>query len=311
MNKRYSKRLNTSVSEIGFGAWQLGSQGGTWDKMEQDYGIQLVQEAVNQGITFFDTAPGYSDGFSELVLGQALIGQRDKVHINTKIGHGPNGEYEFNKEGIKTSINRSLHKLQTDYLDSVILHNPERYILEGNTDLFEELQTYKDKGIIKGYGVSIDSLEELEIVLNNLEVDVIEIMFNMIHQEPRLLFDKVKDKGILLIIKIPFDSGWLTGRFNEETEFSGIRSRWNKEVKTIRSGIVKKIQKILGKTNIVEEALQYILTYDSVTTIIPGTRTLGHLESNIKASKSKLSVDKVKAIEELYDKEIKFLDTPW
>lgn len=311
MKNRTASKINTTVSEIGFGAWQLGSEGDFWNQMDKQSGIQLVQEAVKNGVTFFDTAPGYSGGNSELILGEALQGMRHQVHINTKIGHGPNGEYEFSVEGIKTSIHRSLKKLQTDYLDTVILHNPEQYILKGETDLFDELENYKQKGIIKGYGVSIDSYEELKTVLEHLDVDVIEIMFNMIHQEPRFLFDEVKKRGILLIVKIPFDSGWLTGRFDEHTEFTGIRSRWNQDVKNTRSNIVQKIKQVFNKDIIVAEALAYILSYDAVTTVIPGTRTIKHLMSNIAAADTKLSESQIQAIEDLYTRYIKNQDTPW
>ena len=311
MNKRYNRRLNISVSEIGFGAWQLGSDGGTWDRMDKEYGIQLVQEAVSKGVTFYDTAPGYGNGNSETILGEARIGVRDKVHINTKIGHGPNGEYEFSVEGVHTSIKRSLQKLKTNYVDTVILHNPQHYILEGKTDLFDVLKEYKQKGIIKGYGVSIDSFDELETVLKYLDIDVIEIMFNMIHQEPRYLFDQIKEKGILLIIKIPFDSGWLTGKYHKDTVFSGVRSRWNQEEKEIRNDIVNDIKTILQKDDISVEALQYILRYNAVSTIIPGTRTINQLEKNIEASKSRLNDTVVKKIETLYETKIKDKHTPW
>ncbi len=311
MKNRYSEKMNVSVSEIGFGGWQLGSAGDFWKSMNEQDGIDLVKEAVNQGVTFFDTAPGYSSGNSELILGKALLGIRDKVHINTKIGHGPNGEYEFTIEGVKNSIERSLKKLQTNYIDSAILHNPEMSVLRGETELFDVLKDYKDQGIIKGYGVSIDSISELEMVLENLDVDVIEIMFNMIHQEPRYLFDKVKEKGILLVVKIPFDSGWLTGRFDRNTKFSGIRSRWNENTKDIRDEIVTTIKEKLETEDLVKDALGYILSYDAVTTIIPGTRTKAHLKASVEASEFKFSNNKKEQMEELYESYIKDKDTPW
>lgn len=311
MNKRYSRKMNTSVSEIGFGSWQLGSKGDNWSSMSEEDGIELVREAVKKGVTFFDTAPGYSSGNSELILGKALKGLRENVYLNTKIGHGPNGEYEFTKKGISTSINRSLTKLQTSYLDSVILHNPDMSILRGESTLFDILSEYKEKGIIRGFGVSIDSLHELQTVLDNIDVDVIEIMFNIIHQEPRYLFDKIKEKGILLIAKIPFDSGWLTGRFNKNSTFNGIRSRWSSEVKETRSEIIDIISKEIGSKNMINDALGYILCYDAISTIIPGTRTIKHLEGSIEASKVEFQISKKTQLENLYESFIKDKDTPW
>lgn len=310
MKKRYNRRFDQEISEIGFGAWQLGGTD-TWGYMSKEDGIQLVREAVKNGVTFFDTAPGYGSGNSEKILGEALEGIREQVFINTKIGHGPNGEYEFNKEGIETSINRSLKNLKTTYLDSVVLHNPERYILEGKTDLFLKLERYKEKRLIRGFGVSIDSLEELSLVLNNLNVDTIEIMFNIIHQEIIELFDEISNQGILLIIKVPLDSGWLTGKYNEHSVFTGVRNRWSQEQIKVRSDIIAMIKDIVKTEELVIPALQFILHYNAVGTVIPGTKNIEQLHLNIMASDSILSDDIVKKLENLYDTTIKHLDTPW
>jgi len=310
MNKRYVKRLNNSVSEVGFGAWQLGGNG-TWGTMTKEEGIELVLEAVRSGVTFFDTAPGYAGGMSELILGEALEGIRDQVVINTKVGHGPDGSYEFNPEGIKRSIERSLQKLRTTYLDSVILHNPERYILEGKSDLITVLEEFKSQGIIKAYGVSVDTLEELETVLTHLDVDTIEVMFNVIHQEPKYVFDEIYKRGILLIIKVPLDSGWLTGKYDESSVFDGIRSRWSKDVIQTRSDIVNRIKEIVHTEELVLPALRFILSFDAVSTVIPGTKNIAQLHKNIEASNEKLSEPVKKDLEALYESFIKGANTPW
>jgi aryl-alcohol dehydrogenase-like predicted oxidoreductase len=298
------------ISEIGFGAWQLGGTG-TWGHMSKEEGITLVKQAIKEGVNFFDTAPGYGQGNSELILGEALLESRDKVFINTKVGHGPNGEYEFTVEGVSNSISRSLKNLQTNYLDSVILHNPERYILEGDSDLFDELNKFKEKGLIKGYGVSIDTLEELKLTLNNLNVDVIEIMFNIVHQEVKELFSEVVKKGILLIIKVPLDSGWLTGKYNSQSQFTGVRDRWSRQDISVRSEIVDKIKDIVGENNLVHTALRFILSFDAVTTVIPGTKNIHQLKTNCMASNDILALSKKEQLELLYKNYIKKANTPW
>lgn len=310
LNYRKCNRFSKKISEIGFGAWQLGGTG-TWGIMTKEEGINLVKEAVNLGVTLFDTAPGYGSGNSESILGEALFESRDNVFINTKIGHGPNGEYEFTKEGLMTSIDRSMGKLKTTYLDSVILHNPERYILEGNTDLFVELEKYKKKGIIGGYGVSIDTIEELRIALDNLDVDVIEIMFNIMHQEVKTLFDEISKRNILLIIKVPLDSGWLTGKYNEHSTFDGIRSRWSEyDIKT-RANIIGKIKRIVNSETLVLAALRFILSFDAISSVIPGTKSVEQLTMNISSSDDELSPQIKKELELLYEEHIKNVSTPW
>lgn len=310
MNYRYSAKFSKKISEVGFGAWQLGGTG-TWGYMSKKDGLNLVHEALKKGVNFFDTAPGYASGNSELILGEALQNNREEVFINTKIGHGPNGEYEFSKEGIETSINRSLKKLQTTYLDSVIFHNPERYILEGKTDLFQVLHQYKLDGIINGYGVSIDSLEELKLVLQYNEVDVIEIMFNIIHQEVKELFDEIEKRGILLIIKVPLDSGWLTGKYHENSAFTGVRNRWSKQDKLIRANIINKIKNIVKNDNLVNTALRFILSFSAVTTIIPGTKNIQQLTANCLSSSKELTTTTKKQLEDLYKDYISKEHTPW
>lgn len=310
MKYRKSSRFEKSISEIGFGAWQLGGIS-TWGYMSKEEGITLVKEAIEEGVNFFDTAPGYGQGNSELILGEALLEVRERVFINTKIGHGPNGEYEFTVEGISNSINRSLKNLQTNYLDSVILHNPEKYILEGDTNLFDELEKFKKKGLINGYGVSIDTLEELKLTLENLNVDVIEIMFNIVHQEVKELFSKIMEKGILLITKVPLDSGWLTGKYNHSSEFTGVRDRWSKQDKLVRSNIIDKIKDITGEKNLAQTALRFILSFEEVTTIIPGTKNIEQLKMNSTASNGILAISKKEELELLYQDYIKDMNTPW
>lgn len=310
MKFRYQFDQEKSVSLIGFGAWQLGNVE-RWKGSTFKEGIALVKEAVNQGVNFFDTAPNYASGNSEKILGEALKGVRENVMINTKVGHGPNGEYGFTKEAIKASINHSLKTLQTTYLDSVILHNPERYILEGKSELHMVLQDLKEQGIIKKWGVSIDSLEELKIVLDHLEVDTIEIMFNMIHQEPRYLFNEVEKRGIFLIVKVPLDSGWLTGKYDETSTFRGIRARWSEQTITTRADIVKRIKNILKEDNLVAPALQFILSYTAVSTVIPGTKNKQQLQSSVSVLDYHLSKEKIREIESLYETYIKGQDTPW
>ena len=311
MKYRFNKRLNKNVSEVGFGAWQLGGKG-TWSYMSHEEGLNLVKAALDKGINFFDTAPNYADGNSEIILGEALKGIRDQVIINTKVGHGPLDAWEFTKAGIRNSVERSLKKLQTDYVDSVILHNPDNYIFEGHNELIDELIKLKEEGKTKLIGYSIDSLDHLKTVLNNgIDFDTIEIMFNMIHQEPKALFDEVKKRNIFLIIKVPLDSGWLTGKYNQDSTFTDIRSRWTKADIKLRSEIVDKIKEIVKTDDLVIPALSYILHYDAVTSVIPGMKSEKYLNVNVKASDNRLSHNLIKQLVELYSNYISKFNLPW
>jgi aryl-alcohol dehydrogenase-like predicted oxidoreductase len=310
MNYRYSKTLDKQISSLGFGGWQLGNTE-FWGDMSFKEGVVLVKKAISLGVNFFDTAPGYSSGMSESIIGEAIRGDRENVVVNTKFGHNADSTSDFSIENIERSINLSLGRLQTTYLDSIILHNPEMYILEGKTDHFKELDRLKKMGKIRAYGVSVDRLDELVTILDNIEVDVIEVMFNVIHQEVTKVFDEIAKRGILLVVKVPLDSGWLTGKYNESSKFEGIRNRWNKETIINRSKIIKRIKEIVKDDNLVKHALSFILSFKAVTTVIPGVKNLSQLESNITSAGFKMEEDIKQQLIVLYDNYIKGVATPW
>lgn len=310
LNKRTTKKFNREISEIGFGGWQLGNDA-VWGPMTREEGIQLVKTAYEKGVNFFDTAPGYSNGVSEEIIGEAVKDFRKAVFINTKFGHNHLNQTNFSESAIETSIDESLARLQTTYVDCVLLHNPPKEILEGKTYHQKEFQRLKEAGKIRGYGVSIDTPEDLELVLNHLDVDAIEILFNINHQSPKILFDKVKEKGILLIAKVPLDSGWLSGKYNAESRFGGIRSRWDHDVIVKRATIIDKIKAIVHEENLINTALSFILSFDAITTVIPGVKDISQLDANIAAAQFHMSHEIKSRLERLYEEAIKPLGLPW
>lgn len=301
---------NNRVSTLGFGAWPLGntSSGHT---MSEEEGIALVKKAFYSGINFFDTAPNYALGRSETILGKALSNVRDKVIINTKFGHHVDGIIDFDVNKLRSSIEGSLKRLNTTYIDSVILHNPNKDILMGQTSHFAILDMLKKEGLIKGYGVSIDTDEEVELTLKYLKVDVIELLFNVFAQSSRHYFDEIKKREISLIIKVPLDSGWLTGKYHKNMVFDGIRSRWTKHDIHRRHNLVQAIKEHVHSEDLTKYALGFIWSYDAVTTIIPGMRTETQLSEHINAWKSTFDYRLKSYFENFYDEKIKKEPLPW
>ncbi len=310
MNRRLAKKVHQEISVLGFGGWQLGNNT-FWGEMSENEAVDLVKEAIKNGVNFFDTAPGYSGGRSEYIIGQGIKGHRDNVFINTKYGHKADGSSDFSSKNMESTIQESLDRLEVDYLDSVILHNPEMYILEGKTDLEDKFQELKLNGLIRGYGVSIDSYEELKTVLEHWDVDVIEILFNIVNQDVAKLFNEVERRGILLVVKVPLDSGWLTGKYDQHSQFSGIRSRWNQQTKDIRSEIIEKIKNVVTDNDLVKSALSFILKHNAVTTVIPGVKNKEQLYSNIDAVEYSLPNEVFKNLQVLYEQYISKQNRPW
>lgn len=309
---RYIKDV-TPVSEIGLGAWQLGNNSG-WQGMSEKEAIDLVKQALEYGINFFDTAPNYGRGSSEDRLGKALKGvDRNKIVINTKFGHSDSGITNFDSSSIRESLEGSLKRLQVDYVDSIIIHSPPIEYLDGTkNDHYEIFERLIEEGKIKAYGASLDTYESMQLLMNTTNAGVIEAFFNILHQDTALAFDLAKKKGVGIIAKIPLDSGWLSGKYNAESTFHDIRRRWSKQDIQTRAHLVDKVKEIvLAEENLAQKAISFCLGYESVSTVIPGNINIAQLTSNVESINNPMSKEIIKKLEEFYLNEVKPLNLPW
>ena len=184
-------------------------------------------------------------------------------------------EQNFEPEKLMSSVEDSLRRLHTDYLDSLLLHNPPFSTLNGNSPQFEVLEKLKKQGKIRAYGASVDTGVEMDELLNKTDSQVIEVMFNLFHQEPAAAIQSAERQGVGVITKVPLDSGWLTGKYDRNSRFSGIRSRWSAEEIERRGRLVEQVRRILGNDiSMAQAALQFILSYQEVSTIIPGAKDI-------------------------------------
>ena len=301
------------VSEIGLGAWQLGEDSG-WLSMSEQEGIAIVQESLDLGINFFDTAPNYGFGTSETRLGNALKKtDRSKIVINTKFGHTDTGGINFSADNICTSLEGSLGRLQTDYVDSLIIHNPPFDHLDGNRNAhYEILERLIDEGKIRAYGASLDTNEEMQLFMKTTNGKVIEAFFNIFHQDTARAFETAKEKDVGIVAKIPLDSGWLTGKYHAESTFSDIRERWSRQDIETRAHLVEKIRRLLPvNSDIAQTAIAFCLAYEAVSTVIPGNKTLAQLRSNVESINRPLPAALVQKLEQFYRSEVEALNLPW
>lgn len=311
MNQRPFGNSNQSVSEIGFGAWQLGNAK-DWSPMSESDAVHLVEKAIHLGCNFFDTAPNYGLGKSEEILGKALKNKRNQVVISSKYGHQDIGGVDFDPNRVEESVDKSLARLQTDYLDSLLLHNPPFEHLNQESPLFAELERLKQKGKILAYGASVDSSEEMFELINKSNSQVIEVMFNIFHQDPAKAFQAAQEKGISLIIKVPLDSGWLSGKYDKNSSFTDIRSRWTPAVINRRADMLEEIRAIANpEQSLVHTALSFILAHPEVTTVIPGVKNVEQLKENLSASSIKMDTKTVDQLKELWEKHFRSANLPW
>jgi aryl-alcohol dehydrogenase-like predicted oxidoreductase len=302
-----------NVSEIGLGAWQLANP--DWGISDRNEALEIVQKSLEAGCNFFDTAPGYGGGRSEELLGQGLKSVRRDVIICTKFSHyAEDGARNFDAKNVRPVLEGSFRRLQTDYVDILLLHNPPRELMDGNVsaELYEELEKLKTEGRIREYGVSLDWHVELETVLDTTKSKAAEVFFNALYQEVLPAFQKAQDQGMGLIVKVPLDSGWLSGRYRNGHRFDDIRSRWSPEVLARRSDLVEKFAALVPDgTSLAHAALQFVLAQPQVSTVIPGAKTVEQALDNFAAADKQLSPEVVQSMKDLWKQEIEAEPLPW
>ena len=300
-----------NVSEIGLGAWQLANP--DWGVSDQAEALKIVQASLEAGCNFFDTAPGYGGGRSEELLGQGLKSVRKDVIICTKFGHTAEGTSDWRVESIRPSLEASMKRLQTDYLDIVLMHNPARELMDGRVAAhYEEFEKLKAEGIIRAYGVSLDWREELELVLDTTKSQAAEVFFNALYQETLPAYPKAQERGMGLIIKVPLDSGWLSGKYRAGHKFDGVRDRWSPEVMARRSDLVEKFAALIpDERSMAHAALQFVLAQPQVSTVIPGAKSVAQALDNFAAADKDLSAETVQSMRDLWTNEIEGNPLPW
>jgi aryl-alcohol dehydrogenase-like predicted oxidoreductase len=300
-----------NVSEVGLGAWQLANP--DWGANDRQEALRIIQKSLDVGCNFFDTAPGYGGGRSEELLGEGLRSVRKEVIICTKFGHTAEGVTDFSKSAIRPSIEASMRRLQTDYLDIVLMHNPLREMMDGRVaSQYEEFEKLKAEGKIRAYGVSLDWREEVDLVVDTTNSKALEVFFNALYQEPLPAFQKAYEKGVGIIVKVPLDSGWLSGRYRKGHNFDDIRKRWPPEVIARRSELVEQFARLIPEgTSMAQAALQFILAQPQVSTIIPGAKTVEQALNNFAAADGQLSPEVVQSIYDLWEREIMSDPLPW
>ena len=309
MKYRRLGRTDIAISEIGFGGWGIGgatpgasSYGDTDDQMS----LRALDEAFGQGITFYDTAIVY--GHSEELIAKAFAGRRDKVIIASKVGVTDyEQEPDYSKQAIRASVESSLKRMDTDYLDVIQLHNPDpaAAVLD---ETFEVLDELKQEGKIRAVGVSIAGPADGSAIFERFQVDAVQFNLNLMDQRAVSsgLIEQTAKAGASLIARTPLCFGFLTGAIDVDMTFAenDHRSRWSREqihawVEGCRQ-FATSIGEKTGNTP-AQVALRYCLSFDAVGCAIPGILTPEEATENAAASDAgPLSQDEMSEIAEIY-----------
>jgi len=279
------------VSEIGFGGGPL--RGRDWGPVDDPVSLEAVHRALDLGVTFFDTADAYGNGHSERILGKALAGERGRVVLATKGGWWYSKESahsDFSPNYLHRALDRSLDRLQTDYVDLYQIHDPDEDALRSG-EIFEVMAQMKTVGKIRYSGVSVDTVEEGLRCIDTGSVDVLQVYYNILDQRPdQELFEAATASGVGLVAKTPLGRGLLTGKYRRESKFhkEDFRFAWQKEGKLER--LLDRIETIKGlmgdrSETLAQTALRFILGSAAISSAIPGAKTPEQVEANVKASR--------------------------
>lgn len=271
--------------KIGYGTWGLG--GVDYGSVSEKKAFQLVSYAFQKGINFFDTAPLYGNGQSEKALGKLVSNiKRSSITICTKCGMQPHRGFRmkqnFTKKFIKQDIERSLERLNTDYLDIVLLHSPNT--LHDVDDSLDFLDHQKKNGILKNIGISLRSPFDIKS-FNYKLIDYFEVNFNLLDQ--RLLdIDLNKYKNKKFIARTPLNFGFLTNKDLHKNNFEKTDHRrfWSGKQLDNWNLFKKVFYYYVSKYNykeISEFALKFVLSAPRVEFVIPGMLSKNEINKNL------------------------------
>jgi aryl-alcohol dehydrogenase-like predicted oxidoreductase len=287
-------RTGLVVSEIGLGTAQIGGPsmiGGRYigsPRIEKKEALRILDKAYDSAINFFDTSDKYGDGESEKLLGEAFHKKREKVILATKCGITASGDRCFEKGYLKSCLNQSLKNLKTDYVDVFQLTKPDINLIKSG-EIYETLDELKREGKTRFSGVSTGTDEEtIQLIVDN-KVDALQIFYNLLHMSPNERFvAKAFDAEIGLIVRSPLSSGVLTGKYDYNTRFSEEDDRslflYGKTL-TSRIDMINKIVdrfQLDSNYNVLHMSLNYLLSNNKISTIIPGVSKIEQLSEILK-----------------------------
>ena len=318
MNYRNLGRTGLRVSEIGFGGWGIGGAAGNalgYGRTDDQDSRRALQRALDLGVNFYDTASLYGYGHSEVLLGEAFKAVRKSVQIASKVGRlDSSGRQDFSPEFIRGSLESSLRRLQTDYLDLYQLHDPDLDLLRGDGRILEVMEGFYLEGKIRAWGISARTPMDALAAAREFGPRVLQANFNLLDQRAleNGLIGLCASEGIGLIIRTPLCFGFLTGAYSSDTPFdpNDHRSRWPEEQRAHWAKAYRLFTDVCGASGQTpaQLALRFCLSYEGVSTAIPGMLTSEQVEENVLASAlGRLDADQRRSIERIYSQEQFFL----
>jgi aryl-alcohol dehydrogenase-like predicted oxidoreductase len=295
------------VTEVGLGTWEIGSD---WGEVPEDEARAALEAALDAGITFLDTADVYGDGRSERLIRETLADydpsgpdmvDPDEVRVATKAGRrlDPHVAEDYDLAHLERFVDRSRENLGVETLDLVQLHCPptDAYYQPGTFDALADLEA---RGKVANYGASVERVEEGLKAIEYPGVETVQIIFNPFRQRPaELFFREARKRDVGVIVRVPLASGLLTGALSADDEFPEDDHRnFNREGEAFDVGetfagvpfetgleAVEALRPAVPEgATMAQFTLRWILSFDAVSTVIPGSTSPAHVRENVAAA---------------------------
>lgn len=289
-----------NVSEIGFGAWALGGQ---WGGQEDADSVAALNKAIDLGVNFIDTAQGYGDGRSERVIAKVLKDRSEQICVATKTApaDGPwppsphcRAEQRYSESYLRANLEERLTNLGTDCIDLLQLHTWTRAWNRDPVPL-EILARLRDEGKLRLIGLSTPEHDQncvIDLMRRGL-VDVVQVIYNLFEQEPAAeLLPVAAETGTGIIVRVVFDEGALTGKYQKGHQFpaNDFRSHYFAGDRLDRAiDRVEEIRRDVTEAGLTDShtladvAIKFALAHQGVSTVIPGIRNVEQAQLNATA----------------------------
>ena len=301
--QRFGK-TNWQISAVSMGCWGIGGQ---WGQVAENEAIRTIQEGIEAGINLLDTADSYGQGVSEELVGKAVQGRRRNVFIATKVGNfarrtGHPLSFQ-SPEHVYLCCDASLGRMGIDTIDLYQCHIGS---LEDPSIFLEAFERLVEKGKVRQYGISTNSLSVLERFNQAGQCASCQINYSILNPSAAkdiLPYCQANDIGTL--IRGPIAQGVLAGTFTPSTTFDDqVRIGWNsgegRERFLRQLALVEQIRFLENPNRtLAQAALQFVIAHPAVTAAIPGAKNVAQVRANALAADGALSAAEIARIQEV------------
>jgi aryl-alcohol dehydrogenase-like predicted oxidoreductase len=319
MKYRTLGRTGYNISEISLGTWQVGGKWGA--PFSHENADKILNEAIDLGVNFIDTADVYGNRESEKAVGRLVKNRTERIYVATKCGRfiSPHVSEGYTPKVLRDFVETSLKNMGLETIDLIQLHCPPNEVYY-RPEIFEEFDRLIAEGKIQKLGVSVEKVEQALKAIEYPNVDTVQIIFNMFRQRPAgLFFEQAKKRNIGVIVRVPLASGLLSGKYDASTAFQpGDHRHDNRHGEHFDKGetfsgvdyetglqAVSKLKAIFSELPLAQIALRWVLMFDSVSTVIPGASRPEQVAANIAAGDLRpLTQLEMEAVGNVYDEMI-------